>query len=51
VFLDNGFDPATDLKRNGYGVLEYAGNKPDLERDFDPYLRARGRRGYADVTA
>jgi hypothetical protein len=46
VFLDNGFDPATDLKRNGYGVPEFAGNKPNLERDSDPYQRARGRRGY-----
>jgi hypothetical protein len=41
MFLDNGFDPATDLKRNSYGVLEFAGNKPDLERDFDRYLRSR----------
>jgi hypothetical protein len=41
MFLDSGFDPATDLKRNTYGVLEFAGNKPDLERDFDNYLRAR----------
>jgi hypothetical protein len=41
MFLDNGFDPATDLKRNTYGVLEFAGNKPNLERDFDNYLRTR----------
>jgi hypothetical protein len=41
MFLDNGFDPATDLKRNTFGVLEFAGNKPDLERDFDRYLRSR----------
>ena len=32
IFLDTGFDPATDLKRNTYSVLEFAGNKPDLER-------------------
>jgi len=41
MFLDNGFDPSTDLKRNTYGVIEFAGNKPDLERDFDNYLRSR----------
>ena len=41
MFLDNGFDPHTDLKRNTCGVLEFAGNKPDLERAFDRYLRAR----------
>jgi hypothetical protein len=36
-----GFDPSTDLKRNTDGVLEFAGNKPDLERAFDRYLRSR----------
>jgi hypothetical protein len=41
MFLDNGFDPATDLKRNSYRVIEFAGNKPELERDFDNYLRSR----------
>ena len=41
IFLDTGFDPATDLKRNTAGVLEFAGNKPALERAFDRYLRAR----------
>jgi len=41
MFLDNGFDPATDLKRNTCRVIEFAGNKPDLERDFDNYLRSR----------
>jgi hypothetical protein len=41
MFLDTGFDPATDIKRNTYGVLEFSGTKPDLERAFDRYLRAR----------
>ncbi|MGH6846758.1 MAG: hypothetical protein ACREC0_04750 [Methylocella sp.] len=41
MFIDNGFDPFTDLKRNSYGVLEFSGNKPDLERMFDNYLRSR----------
>ena len=41
MFLDSGFDPAIDLKRNTYGVLEFSGAKPNLERDFDRYLRSR----------
>ncbi len=41
MFLDHGFDPTTDLKRNTDKVIEFAGNKPDLERAFDRYLRAR----------
>jgi hypothetical protein len=41
MFLDSRFDPATDLKRNTHGVLEFSGSKPDLERAFDRYLRAR----------
>ena len=31
MFLAHGFDPLTDLKRNTHGVIEFAGNKPDLE--------------------
>ena len=41
MFLAHGFDPSTDLKRNLDRVIEFAGNKPDLERAFDRYLRAR----------
>ena len=41
MFVKHQFNPDTDLKRNTYGVLEFAGNKPDLERDFDNYLRQR----------
>lgn len=41
MFLDNGFDPVTDLKRNTHGVVEFSGTKPSLERDFDRYLRSR----------
>jgi hypothetical protein len=35
------FDPATDLKRNLFGIYEMAGNKPELERDIDRYFRDR----------
>lgn len=41
MFLQHGFDPTTDLKRNLDRVVEFAGNKPDLERAFDRYLRSR----------
>jgi len=45
MFLKHQFDPIADLKRNTFGVIEFAGNKPDLELDFDRYLR----RGMRDV--
>jgi hypothetical protein len=35
------FNPLADLKRNNYGVLEFSGNKPELEMMFDNYLRDR----------
>ncbi len=41
MFIKHQFNPHTDLKRNSYGVLEFSGNKPDLERMFDNYLRDR----------
>jgi hypothetical protein len=41
MFVKHGFDPDTDLKRNSFGVLEWAGNKPELEREWDLYLRSR----------
>ena len=41
LFVRHGFDPDTDLKRNSQGVLEWAGNKPELEREWDLYLRSR----------
>lgn len=41
VLIRNRFDPFTDLKRNVWGVFELAGNKPDLRRDIDAYMRGR----------
>jgi hypothetical protein len=41
IFLNHQFDPITDIKKNSYGVLEFAGNKPTLEREWEKYLRAR----------
>ena len=41
ILAKHGFDPATDLKKNTYGVLELAGNKPELTHDVDAYFRSR----------
>jgi hypothetical protein len=41
VLVRHGFDPEADLKRNVWGVLELAGNKPDLRRDMARYFRQR----------
>lgn len=45
LFLRHGFDPDADLKRNLHGVLEWAGGKPELEREWMLYLRARNEDG------
>jgi hypothetical protein len=45
MFLKHGFDPHEDLKRNAYGVLEFATNKPELRHDFDLYLQNRNEDG------
>jgi hypothetical protein len=41
ILIKNGFDPAWDIKRNRYGVLELAGNKPELRHEIDLYFRRR----------
>jgi hypothetical protein len=41
VLTRHSFDPDEDLKRNVWGVLELAGNKPTLRRDIDAYFRQR----------
>ena len=41
MFLEHGFDPVRDLKRNSYSVLEFSGNKPELERQWANYLSSR----------
>lgn len=45
MFVQHGFDPREDLKRNAHGVLEFATNKPDLRRAFDRYLQSRNEDG------
>lgn len=41
ILTNNHFDPSSDLKRNTFGVIELAGNKPGLRRDMDWYFRSR----------
>jgi hypothetical protein len=41
MFVRHDFDPTEDLKKNAHGVLEFAGNKPELRHDFDLYLQRR----------
>jgi hypothetical protein len=41
ILIDNHFDPTTDLKKNTYGVVELASNKPQLRHDIDRYFRSR----------
>jgi hypothetical protein len=41
ILIENNFDPVIDLKRNTYGVIELAGNKPQLRHDIDRYFRSR----------
>jgi len=41
TLLRNHFDPEVDLIRNTWGVLELAGNKPQLRLDIDRYFRTR----------
>lgn len=41
MFVRHAFDPHEDLKRNSFGVLEFATNKPALRHEFDLYLMSR----------
>ena len=41
ILINNKFDPSTDLKKNTYGVVELASNKPELRLDIDRYFRSR----------
>jgi hypothetical protein len=41
ILADHHFDPDMDLKVNSQGVVELAGNKPELRRAVDAYFRSR----------
>ena len=41
MFVKHQFNPYTDLKKNTHGVIEWAGNKPELEREWYNYMKNR----------
>lgn len=41
ILIKHKFNPLTDIRKNMYGVIELAGNKPEMEMDFDRYFRQR----------
>jgi len=41
MFVNHKFNPLTDLKKNVHGVIEFSGNKPELEREFTNYFESR----------
>lgn len=41
ILTRHGYDPDRDIKRNTAGVIELAGNKPELKRDLWRYFRQR----------
>ncbi len=41
ILIDEQYDPIDDTKRNTWGVLELAGNKPRLQHRIDQYFRQR----------
>jgi hypothetical protein len=41
ILIDEEYDPVEDTKRNTWGVLELAGNKPRLQHRIDRYFRQR----------
>ncbi len=41
ILIDEQYDPIEDTKRNTWGVLELAGNKPMLQHKIDRYFRQR----------
>jgi hypothetical protein len=41
ILVDHQFSPSVDLRKNSFGVIEFAGNKPALEIAVDRYYRSR----------
>lgn len=41
IFVEQKFDPDTDIKKNTFGVIELSGNKPELSRELFLYYRNR----------
>ncbi len=45
IIIQNKYDPFSDIKRNTWGVIELAGNKPQLAHDLDVYMHQRNEDG------
>ncbi len=41
ILTKHNFDPANDIKRNTFGVVELTGNKAGLRHDLHRYFRSR----------
>ncbi|MDE1905104.1 MAG: hypothetical protein KGH75_01455 [Rhodospirillales bacterium] len=41
ILKDHAFNPETDIFKNSYGVYEFAGNKPGMEKDISDYFESR----------
>lgn len=41
ILIQNQYDPFTDLKRDSFGLWQFTGNKPQLEKDLARYLQYR----------
>jgi hypothetical protein len=41
ILVRHGFDPVEDIKRNTFGLIELAGNKPRMEHDIYKYFASR----------
>jgi hypothetical protein len=41
ILIRNHYDPATDIVRDGQGLIGFAGNKPPLVADIEAYFRTR----------
>ena len=49
ILKRNAYDPATDIIRNVWGVVDLAGNKPALRRDIEAYFRQRNEDLNGDI--
>ena len=41
ILVRHDYDPENDLKHNDFGVLEFTGNKPELEKEIAAYFASR----------
>ena len=51
ILIVHDYNPATDLVKNADGVLEYAGNKPRMEKEIEDYFSTREEDEHLKVKA